>query len=156
MFWIASRPQNSGLVRNIRRRGCSLGPMWLTVPLPAPRSRECPLSEAACGVAQTSRADSSRRWACLDRFVRRNRYPAHQLHDKKPSAQLRRSPVITRAIFGWSIIANAWRSASKRPITSRLSLPGLMIFSATFRRTGSSCSATYTIPKRPSPICSRS
>ena len=39
----------------------------------------------------------------------------------------------TLAIFGWSIIATACRSASKRAITCRVSMPGLMIFSATVR-----------------------
>ena len=34
-------------------------------------------------------------------------------------------------MFGWSIIASACRSASKRAITSRVSMPGLMTFSAT-------------------------
>ena len=50
--------------------------------------------------------------------------------------------------------ARACRSASKRAITSRLSMPGLMILSATLRRTGSCCSATKTRPMPPSPICS--
>jgi hypothetical protein len=44
-------------------------------------------------------------------------------------------------MFGWSIIARACRSASKRAITCRVSMPGLMIFSATRRSTGSVCSA---------------
>src|SRR5262245_24226993 len=35
-------------------------------------------------------------------------------------------------------------------------MPGLTIFSATLRRTGSVCSAMKTTPKPPSPICSRS
>ena len=43
----------------------------------------------------------------------------------------------TLAMFGWSIIARACRSASKRAMTCLLSMPGLMIFSATRRRTGS-------------------
>ncbi len=59
----------------------------------------------------------------------------------------------TRAMFWWSIIARAWRSASKRAMTWRLSMPGLMILSATLRRTGSCCSAMYTTPMPPSPIC---
>ena len=33
-------------------------------------------------------------------------------------------------------------------------MPGLMIFSATLRRTGCCCSATKTRPMPPSPICS--
>ena len=40
-------------------------------------------------------------------------------------------------MFGWSIIASAWRSASKRAITCLVSMPSLMTFSATLRRTGS-------------------
>ena len=40
-------------------------------------------------------------------------------------------------MFWWSIIARACRSASKRAMTWRLSMPGLMILSATRRRTGS-------------------
>ena len=47
----------------------------------------------------------------------------------------------TRAMFGWSISASACRSASKRAITCRVSMPGLMILSATRRRTGACCSA---------------
>ena len=47
----------------------------------------------------------------------------------------------TLAILGWSIIASACRSASKRAITCRVSMPGLMIFRATRRLTGSFCSA---------------
>ena len=37
----------------------------------------------------------------------------------------------TLAMFGWSISASACRSASKRAITCRVSIPGLMTFSAT-------------------------
>ena len=48
----------------------------------------------------------------------------------------------TLAMLGWSIIARAWRSASKRAMTCLVSMPGLMIFSATLRRTGWVCSAT--------------
>ena len=39
-------------------------------------------------------------------------------------------------MLGWSIIARAWRSASNRAITCFVSMPGLMIFRATLRRTG--------------------
>ena len=42
------------------------------------------------------------------------------------------------AMLGWSIIASAWRSASKRAITCFVSIPGLMTFRATLRRTGCS------------------
>ena len=44
-------------------------------------------------------------------------------------------------MFGWSISASACRSASNRAMTSRVSMPGLMILSATLRCTGSICSA---------------
>ena len=39
-------------------------------------------------------------------------------------------------MLGWSIIARAWRSASKRATTCFVSMPGLMTFRATLRRTG--------------------
>src|SRR5258706_8846836 len=48
----------------------------------------------------------------------------------------------TLAMFGWSISANAWRSASNRAMTCRVSIPSLITLSATRRRTGCSCSAT--------------
>ena len=52
-----------------------------------------------------------------------------QLHDEVRPA---RYPVVpassTLAMFGWSISASACRSASKRAITCRVSMPGLMIF----------------------------
>ena len=40
-------------------------------------------------------------------------------------------------MLGWSIMARACRSASKRAITCLVSMPSLMIFRATLRRTGS-------------------
>ena len=55
-------------------------------------------------------------------------------------------------MFGWSIIARACRSASKRAMTCRESIPGLMTLRATRRRTGSCCSAMKTVPMPPSPI----
>jgi hypothetical protein len=58
----------------------------------------------------------------------------------------------TFAMLGWSIMASACRSASNRPITCRVSIPGLTIFSATFRLIGAVCCAMYTNPKPPSPI----
>ena len=39
-------------------------------------------------------------------------------------------------MFGWSIRARACRSASNRATTCRVSMPGLMTFRATLRRTG--------------------
>ena len=50
------------------------------------------------------------------------------------------------------IIASDWRSISNRDSTSSLSMPSLISFSATFRCTGSSCSASYTSPMPPAPI----
>ena len=43
----------------------------------------------------------------------------------------------TLAMFGWSIRASACRSASNRATTCRVSIPGLITFRATCRRTGS-------------------
>ncbi len=48
-------------------------------------------------------------------------------------------------MFGWFIKARAWRSDSNRATTTLVSIPHLMSFRATFRRTGFSCSASYTI-----------
>ena len=62
----------------------------------------------------------------------------------------------TLAMFGWSISASACRSASKRAMTCRVSMPSLMTLRATRRLTGSRCSATQTVPKPPSPSFSRS
>ncbi len=56
----------------------------------------------------------------------------------------------TAAIDGWLIRARAWRSDSKRAITSLVSMPHLITLRATFRRTGSSCSASCTSPMPPS------
>ena len=64
-----------------------------------------------------------------------------QLHDEVGPAAVGGAGVEDLAMFGWSIMARACRSASKRAITWPLSMPGLMIFRATLRRTGSSCSA---------------
>ncbi len=47
----------------------------------------------------------------------------------------------TLAMFGWSISASAWRSASKRATTCFESIPGLISLSATLRFTGFCCSA---------------
>ena len=65
-------------------------------------------------------------------------------------------PSKTLAMLGWSMIASACRSASKRATTCRVSIPAFSTLSATRRRTGSVCSAMNTTPKPPSPICSRS
>jgi hypothetical protein len=39
-------------------------------------------------------------------------------------------------LIGWSMIARVWRSLSNLAITCSLSIPGLMIFSATSRLIG--------------------
>ncbi len=52
-------------------------------------------------------------------------------------------------MLGWSIIAKACASASKRAITAFVSMPGLMIFRATLRRIGACCSATKDDPHTP-------
>src|SRR5438067_726445 len=56
-------------------------------------------------------------------------------------------------MLGWSMSASACRSASNRAMTLFVSMPGLMIFNATRRRIGSSCSAMKTTPQPPSPTC---
>src|SRR5262245_37797554 len=55
-------------------------------------------------------------------------------------------------MLGWSIKANACRSASMRAITCVLSIPGLITLRATLRWTGWVCSASQTEPMPPSPI----
>ena len=59
-------------------------------------------------------------------------------------------------MLGWSIMARACRSASKRAMTCRVSMPGLMTLRATLRWTGRVCSAMKTVPMPPSPICCNS
>ena len=44
-------------------------------------------------------------------------------------------------MFGWFISARALRSASNRASTALESMPGLITFKATLRRSGFSCSA---------------
>jgi serine/threonine protein kinase len=62
----------------------------------------------------------------------------------------------TRAMFGWSIRARACRSAPKRAMTWRESIPALISLTATSRLTGSVCWAIQTVPMPPSPIGSMS
>src|SRR5262249_26019606 len=59
-------------------------------------------------------------------------------------------------MLGWTMRARACRSDSKRATTWAVSIPGLMILSATLRCTGCTCSAMKTTPKPPSPIFSSS
>ena len=65
-------------------------------------------------------------------------------------------PSRTLAMFGWSIRASAWRSASSRARTLREPIPARTSFTATRRRTGAVCSASQTVPMPPSPIGSSS
>ena len=65
-----------------------------------------------------------------------------------------RPPSSTLAMLGWSIIASACRSCSKRASTAFESMPVLISLSATLRLTGSVCLATQTSPMPPSPIFS--
>ena len=57
----------------------------------------------------------------------------------------------TVATFGWSMRASVWRSFWKRAITMRELGSRRRSLSATRRRTGSSCEASQTVPKPPSP-----
>ena len=58
-------------------------------------------------------------------------------------------------MLGWSIIASACRSCSKRCEHGPANpCPVLISFSATLRLTGSVCLATQTSPMPPSPIFS--
>jgi len=57
-------------------------------------------------------------------------------------------------MLGWSIIARACRSASKRASTAFESMPALITLTATARLTGSVCWAMKTLPMPPSPISS--
>ena len=77
----------------------------------------------------------------------------HEVRAARLGARPRRAP---SRCCGWSIIASAWRSASKRAITCFVSMPSLMILKATRRLTGSRCSAIQIVPKPPSPIFSSS
>ena len=57
----------------------------------------------------------------------------------------------TVATFGWSMTARACRSFWNRIITMRDAGSRRKTFSATRRRTGSSCDASHTVPNPPSP-----
>src|SRR5207247_1584083 len=59
-------------------------------------------------------------------------------------------------MLAWSMRARAWRSASKRAMTCRESMPALMSLTATSRLTGCVCWPIQTVPMPPSPICSKS
>jgi len=56
-------------------------------------------------------------------------------------------------MFGWFMRASSSRSERKRARMSSLSMPALITFSATWRRTGSNWSARYTAPIPPTPSC---
>ena len=58
-----------------------------------------------------------------------DRDPSHQFHHERTGRPCPVAPASkTLAMLGWSIIASAWRSASKRATTSLVSIPSLMIF----------------------------
>ena len=59
-------------------------------------------------------------------------------------------------MFGWSITASAWRSASNRASTVRVSNPTRMSLSATSRFTGADWVARQTVPMPPAPTHSTS
>ena len=70
--------------------------------------------------------------------VLRDRHALDQFHHEVGPAAVASCPRrSTLAMFGWSISARACRSASKRAITCRESMPALMILSATSRLSGS-------------------
>ena len=74
-----------------------------------------------------------------------DRHALDQLHDEVGPAGRSVVPASsTRAMFGWSIRASACRSASKRAMTCRESMPALMSLTATRRLTGSVCWAIQT------------
>ena len=56
------------------------------------------------------------------------------------------------AMFGCSMIASACFSRANLETTCFVSMPSLMILSATIRLTGSFCSAFQTSPKPPDPM----
>src|SRR5262249_4763866 len=74
-----------------------------------------------------------------------------QLHHKEGPAAGGRAGVEHLGDVGMLHQARAWRSASKRAMTWRLSMPGLMILRATCRCTGWICSGRKTLPMPPSP-----
>ena len=94
---------------------------------------------ACCTAWQTGTNSSSRcrgvRW-----FWSQNSVIGHALdqfhHEVRAGPTAVAPPSNTLAMFGWSMIARACRSASKRATTCRVSMPGLSTFSATLRRTG--------------------
>src|SRR5438045_2961370 len=70
-----------------------------------------------------------------------NPNPSHQFHDKVGSACFRRARIEDLRDVRMVHESTACRSASKRAMTLRVSMPSLMTFNATRRRTGCSCSA---------------
>ena len=130
-------------------------PSWsVTRMLDGLRSRWMMPFWCACWIAWQTCENSSSRWA-VDRLYWSQKSviltprTSSMTKNGRPASVAPASRIL--AMFGWSIIANAWRSASNRAMTSFVSIPSLMIFSATRRCTGSSCSAIQTTPQPPSP-----
>ena len=117
-----------------------------------------PLVWACCTAWQTG-TKSARRWAMLRRassqyWVKGTPWTYSMTKNGRPLSVV--PPSSTLAMFGCSISARACRSASNRDRTVLESIPALMSFNATVRRTGSVCSAFQTVPIPPSPISSSS
>ena len=93
----------------------------------------------ACWIAwQTGTNSSSRsrgvRWLSSQYLVIGTPWTSSMTKYGRPASVA--PPSKTRAMLTWSIIARACRSASKRAMTWRLSMPGLMTLRATLRCTG--------------------
>ena len=98
----------------------------------------------ACWIARQTGTNSSRRsrgvsWASSQYSVIGTPLTSSITKNGRPVPVAPASK--TLAMLGWSINASAWRSASNRATTWPVSMPGLMILSATLRLTGVSCSA---------------
>jgi hypothetical protein len=117
-----------------------------------------PLVWACWTAAQTWAKSSSRsRSRGVPVAVGGDRLALDQLHHEVGAAGRRRPGVETLRDVG--VVHHRQRLALLLEACDDLSvsIPSLMIFSATRRRTiGSSCSARKTVPKPPSPILSRS
>ena len=79
-----------------------------------------------------------------------------QLHDKVGATRVGRAGVEDLGDVGMVHERQRWRSAANRASTWRLSIPALIIFSATVRLIGRVCSAMKTVPMPPSPMVCKS
>ena len=73
--------------------------------------------------------------------VFRDRYPLDQFHHEVGMAGIGGAGIEYAGDVGVIHQGQRCRSDSKRAMTCDVSMPGLMIFRATWRRTGFSCSA---------------